>query len=145
MLEVDVEPAPCDMCLVLGQTLWNRPSSLGRNASILSPLLQVPDLDADGAPDLLVLAQEGKEVQLALLPRHCGPHATWPLSPGPLPLPRQNLGLTACQGTHPGLHIPGTYTPSTGVALSLSTASEPLLPKKGSAPHWCLFCVDKRL
>lgn len=45
-----------------GQTLWNRPSSLGRNASILSPLLQVPDLDADGAPDLLVLAQEGKEV-----------------------------------------------------------------------------------
>lgn len=48
-----------------GQTLWNRPSSLGRNASILSPLLQVPDLDADGAPDLLVLAQEGKEVQLS--------------------------------------------------------------------------------
>lgn len=45
-----------------GQTLWNRPSSLGRNVSILSPLLQVPDLDADGAPDLLVLAQEGKEV-----------------------------------------------------------------------------------
>lgn len=45
-----------------GETLWNRPSSLGRNTSILSPLLQVPDLDADGVPDLLVVTQEGKEV-----------------------------------------------------------------------------------
>lgn len=45
-----------------GQTLWNHPSSLGGNASILSPLLQVPDLNADGAPDLLVLTQDGKEV-----------------------------------------------------------------------------------
>lgn len=45
-----------------GQTLWNHPSGLGQNASILSPLLQVPDLDADGAPDLLVLTQDGKEV-----------------------------------------------------------------------------------
>lgn len=50
------------MCLVLGETLWNHPSSFGGNASILSPLLQVPDLDADGAPDLLVLTQEEKEV-----------------------------------------------------------------------------------
>lgn len=45
-----------------GETLWNHPSSFGGNASILSPLLQVPDLDADGAPDLLVLTQEEKEV-----------------------------------------------------------------------------------
>lgn len=56
-----MELAP-HMCLVLGQTLWNHPSSLGGNASILSPLLQVPDLNADGAPDLLVLTQDGKEV-----------------------------------------------------------------------------------
>lgn len=61
-LEGDVELAPRDVCLILGQTLWNHPSGLGQNASILSPLLQVPDLDADGAPDLLVLTQDGKEV-----------------------------------------------------------------------------------
>lgn len=48
--------------LFTGETLWNHPSSFRRNASILSPLLQVPDLDADGAPDLLVLTQEDKEV-----------------------------------------------------------------------------------
>lgn len=48
--------------LFTGETLWNQPSSFGRNASILSPLLQVPDLDSDGAPDLLVLAQHDKEV-----------------------------------------------------------------------------------
>ncbi|XP_045705183.1 protein FAM234A [Phyllostomus hastatus] len=45
-----------------GETLWRQPNSFGRNTSILSPLLQVPDLDADGAPDLLVLTQEEKEV-----------------------------------------------------------------------------------
>lgn len=45
-----------------GETLWNHPSSFGGNASILSPLLQVPDLDADGTPDLLVLTQKEKEV-----------------------------------------------------------------------------------
>ncbi|XP_062955835.1 protein FAM234A-like isoform X1 [Cynocephalus volans] len=45
-----------------GETLWSRPSSFGRNASILSPLLQVPDIDGDGAPDLLILTQEEKEV-----------------------------------------------------------------------------------
>ncbi|XP_066131546.1 protein FAM234A [Saccopteryx bilineata] len=48
--------------LFTGETLWSHPSSFGRNASILSPLLQVPDLDADGAPDLLVLTQEDEEV-----------------------------------------------------------------------------------
>lgn len=50
------------MCLVLGQTLWNHSSSLGGNASILSPLIQVPDVDGDGAPDLLILTREGQEV-----------------------------------------------------------------------------------
>ncbi|KAK2497577.1 hypothetical protein MC885_011603, partial [Smutsia gigantea] len=48
--------------LSTGQTLWNRPSGFGSNVSILSPLLQVPDADADGAPDLLVLTQEEREV-----------------------------------------------------------------------------------
>ncbi|CAK6444901.1 unnamed protein product [Pipistrellus nathusii] len=48
--------------LFTGETLWNHPSTFRRNATILSPLLQVPDLDADGAPDLLVLTQEDKEV-----------------------------------------------------------------------------------
>lgn len=58
-------PAPADVCLVLGETLWNHPSTFRRNATILSPLLQVPDLDANGAPDLLVLTQEDKEVQFS--------------------------------------------------------------------------------
>lgn len=45
-----------------GETLWSRPSSFGGNASVLRPLLQVPDVDADGAPDLLVLTREDGEV-----------------------------------------------------------------------------------
>lgn len=50
------------MCLVLGETLWSHPRSFSGNASILSPLLQVPDIDGDGAPDLLMLSREGQEV-----------------------------------------------------------------------------------
>ncbi|XP_035939424.1 protein FAM234A isoform X4 [Halichoerus grypus] len=49
-------------CTDEGETLWSHPSSFGRNASVLSSLLQLPDVDADGAPDLLVLTQEEKEV-----------------------------------------------------------------------------------
>ncbi|VFV37372.1 protein itfg3 [Lynx pardinus] len=45
-----------------GETLWSHPSSFGGNASILSSLFRLPDVDADGAPDLLVLTQEEKEV-----------------------------------------------------------------------------------
>ncbi|XP_055417523.1 protein FAM234A isoform X2 [Bubalus kerabau] len=45
-----------------GKTLWSQPSSFRGNASVLSPLLRVPDLDADGAPDLLVLIQEENQV-----------------------------------------------------------------------------------
>lgn len=48
--------------LFTGETLWSHPSSFGRNTSVLSSLLQLPDMDADGAPDLLVLTQEEKEV-----------------------------------------------------------------------------------
>ncbi|XP_029804805.1 protein FAM234A [Suricata suricatta] len=48
--------------LFTGETLWSHPSSFGRNASDPSSLLQLPDVDADGAPDLLVLTQEEKEV-----------------------------------------------------------------------------------
>ncbi|XP_028612295.1 protein FAM234A isoform X1 [Grammomys surdaster] len=49
-----------------GETLWSHPSSFSGNASILSPLLQVPDIDGDGTPDLLILAQEGQEVSGAI-------------------------------------------------------------------------------
>ncbi|XP_025130604.3 protein FAM234A isoform X3 [Bubalus bubalis] len=49
-------------CADEGKTLWSQPSSFGGNASVLSPLLRVPDLDADGAPDLLVLIQEENQV-----------------------------------------------------------------------------------
>ncbi|KAM5227305.1 protein FAM234A [Ctenodactylus gundi] len=48
--------------LLTGETLWSHTSSFGGNASILSPLLQLPDVDEDGAPDLLILVQEGREV-----------------------------------------------------------------------------------
>lgn len=49
-----------------GETLWSHPRSFSGNASILSPLLQVPDIDGDGAPDLLMLSREGQEVSGAL-------------------------------------------------------------------------------
>ncbi|XP_058141594.1 protein FAM234A [Dasypus novemcinctus] len=45
-----------------GAVLWSRSSSFGGNASVLSPLLHVPDGDGDGTPDLLVLTREGTEV-----------------------------------------------------------------------------------
>uniref|UniRef100_A0A8C6QHA1 Family with sequence similarity 234, member A n=1 Tax=Nannospalax galili TaxID=1026970 RepID=A0A8C6QHA1_NANGA len=49
-----------------GETLWSHSNSFGENASILSPLLQVPDIDGDGASDLLILTREGKEVRGAI-------------------------------------------------------------------------------
>lgn len=66
------------MCLVLGETLWSHPSSFSGNASILSPLLQVPDIDGDGTPDLLLFAQEGQEV-ISIVPRTPGPPTSRPL------------------------------------------------------------------
>uniref|UniRef100_A0A8I3MFP6 Protein FAM234A n=1 Tax=Canis lupus familiaris TaxID=9615 RepID=A0A8I3MFP6_CANLF len=48
--------------LFTGETLWSQPPGFDRNTSDLSSLLQLPDVDADGAPDLLLLAQEDKEV-----------------------------------------------------------------------------------
>ncbi|XP_071461632.1 protein FAM234A isoform X2 [Marmota flaviventris] len=48
--------------LLTGETLWSQPSSFGGNASVLSPLLQVPDVDGDGAPDLLILTREATQV-----------------------------------------------------------------------------------
>lgn len=54
--------------LVLGETLWSHPSSFGGNVSVLSPLLQVPDIDADGVPDLLVITQEENQVELSFQP-----------------------------------------------------------------------------
>nr|XP_048292035.1 protein FAM234A isoform X2 [Myodes glareolus] len=52
--------------LFTGETLWSHSSNLGGNASVLSPLLQVPDVDGDGAPDLLILVREGHEVSGAI-------------------------------------------------------------------------------
>ncbi|XP_021076988.1 protein FAM234A [Mus pahari] len=49
-----------------GETLWSHPSNFSGNASILSPLLQVSDIDGDDTPDLLILAQEGQEVSGAI-------------------------------------------------------------------------------
>lgn len=58
----DLEPRWLRVCLALGETLWTRPGSPGRNTSVLSPLLQVPDVDGDGVPDLLILTREEEEV-----------------------------------------------------------------------------------
>lgn len=52
--------------LFTGETLWNHSNSFGGNASILSPLLQVPDIDGDSTPDLLILTREGQEVSGAI-------------------------------------------------------------------------------
>lgn len=72
------------MCLVLGETLWSHSSNLGGNASVLRPLLQVPDVDGDGAPDLLILAQEGHEV-ISIVLKY--PRLTYLIAPPFLPLP----------------------------------------------------------
>ncbi|XP_032461238.1 protein FAM234A isoform X2 [Phocoena sinus] len=53
---------------VTGETLWSHPSSFGGNVSVLSPLLQVPDIDADGVPDLLVITQEENQCRCPLRP-----------------------------------------------------------------------------
>lgn len=104
-VEGDLGPAPADVCLVLGETLWNHPSSFRGNASILSPLIQVPDLDADGTPDLLVLTQEDKEVQLLppppQVPAAHAPRASL-LCSLVLPLPRQILGRSPVRGLSQG-------------------------------------------
>ncbi|XP_058536409.1 protein FAM234A isoform X2 [Ochotona princeps] len=46
-----------------GKIRWSHPSGFGSNTSILRPLLHVPDINDDGAPDLLLLTREGMEVQ----------------------------------------------------------------------------------
>lgn len=46
----------------LGVTLWSSRDLAGKNASLLNALLRVPDMNADGSPDLLLLTQEGTEV-----------------------------------------------------------------------------------
>lgn len=89
------------VCLVLGETLWSHPSSFSGNASILSPLLQVPDINGDGTPDLLILAQEGQEVISIVLKYSRPTHLQDPsLLPHPL-LPKENL----CD--HPQWVLPG--------------------------------------
>lgn len=96
---------PLSVCLVLGETLWSHPSSFSGNASILSPLLQVPDVDGDGTPDLLILAQEGQEVISIVLqyPRPTSLQAP-SLLPHPL-LPKENL----CE--HPAVGPPRALCP----------------------------------
>lgn len=115
--ERDWEARPQVTCLALGETLWSHPSSFGRNASVLSSLLRLPDVDADGAPDLLVLTQEEKEVLLPSRPPRpsLGP---LPVRVRPLLRPwfpctcRQNWGLTVGQGTRPGPCAPGICRPA---------------------------------
>lgn len=95
------------VCLVLGETLWRHPSSFSGNASILSPLLQVPDVDDDGTPDLLILTQEGQEVISIVLkyPRPTSLQApsllSHPLLPGYVSTQQWVLpGLCVLRSTH---------------------------------------------
>ncbi|XP_010840563.1 PREDICTED: protein ITFG3 [Bison bison bison] len=69
-----------------GKTLWSQPSSFGGNASVLSPLLRVPDLDADGAPDLLVLIQEENQVNGSIYSGGTGQQVSPPDSLASIPL-----------------------------------------------------------
>lgn len=110
-VEGDLGPAPRDVCLVLGDTLWNHSSSFRRNASILSPLLQVPDLDADGTPELLVLTQEDKEVELSsrVTSVHV-PRGLCLCSLVPFPFPG---GIWVCSGDLPKALCSGTCRPNT--------------------------------
>ncbi|XP_048188498.1 protein FAM234A isoform X2 [Perognathus longimembris pacificus] len=58
--------------LFTGDILWSHPSNLSENTSVLSPLLQVPDVDGDGTPDLLLLTEEGKKVSGDIYSRNTG-------------------------------------------------------------------------
>lgn len=105
------------MCLVLGETLWSHPRSFSGNASILSPLLQVPDIDGDGAPDLLMLSREGQEViGIALkCPRPTSLQAP-SLLPHPL-LPKEN----SCG--YPSMHPPRALCPEVHTSNTLGGSS----------------------
>ncbi|KAJ6655927.1 hypothetical protein lerEdw1_004512 [Lerista edwardsae] len=45
-----------------GQSLWKQTANWGASAVVLWPLLQVPDIDADGVPDFLLFTALGQEV-----------------------------------------------------------------------------------
>ncbi|XP_070811512.1 protein FAM234A [Pituophis catenifer annectens] len=49
--------------LETGQTRWNEAVNFGANATVLSPLLKIPDIDKDGVPDFLVFAATGEEIK----------------------------------------------------------------------------------
>ncbi|XP_045315923.1 protein FAM234A isoform X1 [Leopardus geoffroyi] len=108
-----------------GETLWSHPSSFGGNASILSSLLRLPDVDADGAPDLLVLTQEGKEVPLP------------PPAGSPRPTPHQASSLPLVSGY--------IYSGSTGHqighrgSLGVGGTSGSLLHVTRMGAHYILF------
>lgn len=68
-----LSPKSCSTCILTslsgsmqaiksctGNSLWSQLSSLGSKASVLSPLLLLPDMDADGVLDLLMLSQDGQ-------------------------------------------------------------------------------------
>lgn len=89
------------VCLVLGETLWSHSSNLGGNASVLSPLLQVPDVDGDGAPDLLILTREGHEVISIVLKYPRPTYSLFFLFHFSL----ERISVTTQQGVLPGLCI----------------------------------------
>lgn len=64
----------------------------------MSPLLQVPDVDGDGAPDLLILAREGHEV-ISIVLKY--PRPTYSLFHFSL----ERISVTTQQGVLPGLCI----------------------------------------
>ncbi|XP_066496776.1 protein FAM234A [Tiliqua scincoides] len=67
-----------------GKNLWKQSADFGANATVLKPLLEVPDVDGDGAPDFLVLTATGKEIKSWFF---SGKHGTLLGSQGSLSLP----------------------------------------------------------
>lgn len=126
-----LHPQAVTLHLALGETLWSRPSSFGGNASVLRPLLQVPDVDADGAPDLLVLTREDGEVGLLL-----SPHSLLCLQS--TTTSQQSLGLTTSPGMRPGPCAPGICRLSTlGGSVPARSFRPPQEQGAGSASHGC--------
>ncbi|XP_034297235.1 protein FAM234A isoform X2 [Pantherophis guttatus] len=76
LMDCSVEHGGSPACLIIGnpasialldletgQTRWNEAVNFGANATVLSPLLKIPDIDKDGVPDFLVFAATGEEIK----------------------------------------------------------------------------------
>ncbi|XP_015265384.1 PREDICTED: protein ITFG3, partial [Gekko japonicus] len=100
--------------LKTGKTVWRVTAGLATNATVLSPLLTVPDVDGDGVPDLLLFAAAGEEVRSGFYSGKSGEEVG---SGGSLRLPGRRGHLM--QVTATGAHYVLFYTANTLYGYSL--------------------------